>query len=332
MSTIKDVAEKAGVSVATVSAVINKESEVNVSEELTHKVEEAVEKLNYRPNRIARALSKKKTHTIAYITPSISNLFFSQVAELIEQLAFDRGYGVYLCNTGGKEERIKLYINNLIGSRVDGIITTLTWGIRNYNFIETMKEEKIPIVGLAGARITDIIDTVVIDDIKSGELATDHLIRNGYTNIGFIGVKRSNTTLKRLKGYRKKLNKFGIELNEEYVELGESFTREEGFILVEKLLNRCEEIDSVIVYNDVMAAGVIDKLKYLGKKVPENIAIIGFDDSIAKYTHPKLTTMALPKKRMAELAINMLWDRMENKNFKIKNKMVLPELIKRETT
>ncbi|MFW5980521.1 MAG: LacI family DNA-binding transcriptional regulator [Halanaerobiaceae bacterium] len=332
MPTIKDVAEKAGVSVATVSAVINKNSEVNVSKELTSKVEKAVKELNYRPNRIARALSKKKTHTIAYITPSISNMFFSQMAELIEQLAFAREYGVYLCNTGGNKKRIELYINNLIGSKVDGVITTLTWGIREYKFIEKVKQENIPIVGLAGARVTEEIDTVVINDIKSGELAAEHLVSLGYKNIGFIGVKRSKTTVKRIKGYRKILNKFDLKLNDDNIELGENFTREEGFYLIENLLEKNSNLDSVIVYNDEMAAGVIDKLKSLEKNIPQDIAIIGFDDSVARFTHPKLTTMSLPKKHMAELAVNMLWDRIENKDIEIRNREVYPELIRRNTT
>src|SRR5690606_5634773 len=142
-----------------VSAVINRDSGVKVSKELTERVEKAIKELNYRPNRIARALSRKETQTIAYVVPSVSNAFFAQMAQLIEDKAFKKRYGVYLCNTHSDIERVELYKDILIENRVAGVIITLTWDIIENGFIEAMQEEEIPIIGLAGARVVDGIDT-----------------------------------------------------------------------------------------------------------------------------------------------------------------------------
>ncbi|AGB41669.1 transcriptional regulator [Halobacteroides halobius DSM 5150] len=332
MATMKDVAENAGVSVATVSAVINKDSGVNVSERLTKRVEKAVKELNYRPNRIARALSRKETHTLAYIVPTIDNNFFSQMAKYIEDMAFEKGYSVYLCNTESKADRLDLYMQNLLENRVDGIITTLTWEISESNFIETVNAEGIPIVGLAGARIVDGIDTVTIGDLEGARIATNHLLKKGYSKIGFIGVKESKTTQERLAGFKRSLQEANIDFNDEYVKLGSGFSRRQGFELTEKLVNNHPELTAIFVYNDVMAAGVIDKLNQLKINIPEDIAVIGFDDSVATYVRPKLTTMALPKEKMSKLAIDMLFERMEKKESELYHTKVIPKLIKRKST
>jgi len=201
MATIKDVAEKAGVSVATVSAVINTDSNVNVSNKLKVRVEEAIRELNYRPNRIAQALSTNKTRILAYVVPTIKNTFFSQMAHFIEDEAFEKGYGVYLCITQSKAERVKLYLDNLIENRVAGVIVTLTWEILDNNFIETVLKENIPIVGIAGARMFNNIDTVITDDVEGTEIAIKHLIARGHERIGFIGTINSKTTEQRIAGY-----------------------------------------------------------------------------------------------------------------------------------
>ena len=333
MATIKDVAEKAGVSVATVSAVVNRDSDVNVSQELTRKVEQAVADLNYRPNRIARALSRKKTSTIAYIIPSISNQFFADLTEIIEERSFNRDYSVYICNTGVSEKRIKLYLNNLIESRVDGVIVTLFWPILEHKFVQNLLTEDIPVVGLAGAREVQPLDTVTIADKQGGSLAAEYLRKKGYSRIGFIGVEQSRTTEKRLAGINDYLN---VENNDNYgscsVKLGFNFTRREGYKLMKQLLAETLGLDAVIVYNDVMAAGVLDYLAEKEIKVPEEMAVLGFDDSVACYTRPQLSTMALDRKRLGTRAVEMLFERIEEKAGQIRHEKVVPHLIERETT
>lgn len=332
MITIRDVAKAAGVSVATVSAVLNNDSKVKVSEKLTKKVKQAMKELNYRPNLIARNLAKNESRVIAYIVPSISNPFFSQIARTIEDMAFSEKYSIYLCNTGGREERARLYIENLIDSRVSGVITTLTWEVKA-EYIKMLREEKIPVVGLAGAQIIKDIDTVTVNDREGGRIATEYLIRKGHKNIGFIGLKHSETTKQRYQGYLQAFKNHELPAPKDLVVLGTEFTREEGANLTEVLLRQHPEVTGIFVYNDELGAGVIDKLWELKIKIPQETAVIGFDDSVAGYTRPRLTTMILPKEEMARTAMEMLFERIRKKEKKLapRHVQVLPTLMPRES-
>lgn len=332
MATIKDVAKKAKVSVATVSAIINSDSNVKVSKKLTRRVEKAILELNYRPNRIARALSKKETHTIAYVVPSIRNEFFAQIAHFIEDYAFAEGYGVYLCNTHSNLERVNLYRDNLIENRVGGVITTLTWEITQGDFINSFQKEGIPIVGLAGARIIKTIDTVTINDQAGTKLAINYLFSKQHSKIGFIGSRDSKTTSIRLLGYKKAFKEANLKIDSNLIELGKAFSRDEGYLLAKKLIQKNSKVSAIFVYNDVMAAGVIELLNDLGLAVPNDIAVIGYDDSIAKYIRPKLTTMALPKEKMVNNTMQILFQRINKKAGEIIHRKVLPEIIQRDST
>lgn len=327
MPTIKDVARHAGVSVATVSAVINQDSGVKVSKELTEKVEKAIKEMNYRPNRIARALSRKQTQTIAYVVPSVSNAFFAQMAQLIEDKAFAKRYGVYLCNTHSNLDRVELYKDIIIENRVAGVITTLTWDIVEKGFIEALQEEQIPIIGLAGAQVVEGIDTFTFDDVRGAEIATNHLLKKGHQKIGFIGIKNSKTTKQRMKGYKKALDGAKLEVDERYIEKGRSFNREEGYTLAQKLFQKCPDLTALFVYNDVMAAGVLDGLNDLGLRVPGDVAVVGYDNSVASYTRPKLTTMDLFKEQMVAEAVDCLFKRIAREEFELRHEEILPKLV-----
>ncbi|MFW6035058.1 MAG: LacI family DNA-binding transcriptional regulator [Halothermotrichaceae bacterium] len=332
MATIRDVAKLAEVSVATVSAVINKDSDVNVSDRLTKKVEDAIDKLNYRPNRIARSLSKKENYTLGYIVPSITNEFFPQLAKVVEDTAFKKNYGVYLCNTEGSVKRASYYLDSLIENRVAGIITTLTWEIEKINFINNILNQNIPIVGLAGTRNNTEIDTVIPDDLEGGRLAAEHLIKKGYKNIGFIGIKDSQTTKVRLKGFYQAFLETDKSCNKNYIKFCNSFSNKEFKDIYRKMITEYPEIDAICVYNDLMASGIMDVSNEMGYKIPEDIALIGFDDSIASFTFPKMTTMRIPKDRMAELAMEMLFRRINGDKGDPLQIKITPELIERETT
>ncbi|MEJ6951765.1 LacI family DNA-binding transcriptional regulator [Natronospora cellulosivora (SeqCode)] len=332
MATIRDVAKLAGVSVATVSAVINKKSGVKVSAKLTKKVESAIDELNYVPNRIARSLSKRENNTLGYIVPSITNQFFPQLAKVVEDIAFKNDYGVYLCNTDGQKERAQYYLDSLIENRVAGVITTLTWEIEEISFIEKILSQNIPIVGLAGARNNSNIDTVTCDDVEGTRQALRYLSKKGYKNIAFIGIENSQTTKLRLKGYKKGLIDSGICYNKDLVRFSTGFDKSEIKGLVKEMINSSPDIDAVFVFNDIMGAGVIDALYQCGRKVPEDIAVMGFDDSIAQYTFPKMTTMSIPKSEMANQAMEILFKRINGDMSKLSHIKVRSELKERNTS
>ena len=332
LTTIRDVAKLAEVSVATVSAVINKDSGVKVSDKLTKKVEDAINELNYIPNRIARSLSRKENFTLGYIVPSITNEFFPQLAKAVEDIAFENNYGVYLCNTEGRKERAKYYLESLVENRVAGIITTMTWEIEEINFIESVLNQNIPIVGLAGARNNRKIDTVKPDDEEGARIAVKHLLDKGYKNIAFIGIKNSQTTKTRLNGYKQALLKSGINFNKDLVELSNSYNNNEIRSILEKIVKGCAEMDAVFVFNDVMGAAVIDTLHKIGKKIKDDIGLIAFDNSIGSFIIPKMTTMSIPKPEMANIAMERLFKRIKGDNSNPIHIKITPELIERETT
>ena len=333
MITIRDVAKKAGVSVATVSAVINEDPNVNVSKKLSEKVMDAVNELNYRPNRIARALSKNKNPMVAYVIPTIQNQFFSQLGHYIENFAFKKNYGVYLCNTHSRIERSDLYLNNLIENRVSGVIVTLTWEIISSNFIESILDADIPVIGMAGARKRNDIDTVLIDDKEGSFKAIEYLIESGKSNIAFIGVEESKTTELRLSGYKKAIKKYNLNLRNYLISMQKNFNRENGYKAAKNLLNSNGLIDAIFVYNDVMASGVIDYLNEKSIKIPDDIAVIGYDNSISSYTNPKLSTMGFSKFKMAKKTMDLLFKRIDKGgDNEPETYFIHPELIIRETT
>lgn len=284
MATIRDVAKLAGVSVATVSAVINKDSGVKVSDKLTRRVEEAIKELNYKPNRIARSFPKMRIIPSAMLCLQLQ-IFLSQLAKAVEDIAFERDYGVYLCNTDGRKERARYYLDSLIENRVAGIITTLTWEIEETDFIGNVLAQNIPVVGLAGARNSDRIDTVRPDQ-EGARLAVDYLLARGYNRIAFIGVKESQTTVIRQEGYRQALLEAGLEYNEDLVGLARGFDNSEICGIVARIIDTCPDLRAIFVFNDLMGTAVIDALYRLGKNIPGDIAVMGFDDSIAAYTFP----------------------------------------------
>ncbi|MFP4662481.1 MAG: LacI family DNA-binding transcriptional regulator [Halanaerobiales bacterium] len=332
MPTIRDVAKLAEVSVATVSAVINKDSGVKVSDKLTKKVEDAINELNYVPNRIARSLSRKENYTLGYIVPSITNEFFPQLAKAVEDIAFENSYGVYLCNTEGRKERAKYYLDSLVENRVAGIITTMTWEIEEIDFIEKVLDQNIPIVGLAGARGNSKIDTVKPDDQEGARLASKHLLEKGYRNIAFIGIEDSQTTKIRLNGYKQALAEAGIKYNNDIVKLSSSFNHNEIKDITEKIIKDCPEADAIFVFNDVIGSDVISALYKLEKKVKDDIGLVAFDDSIGSYTIPKMTTMGIPKLEMAKIAMDKLFKRINGDNSNPIHIKITPELIERETS
>ena len=332
MATIRDVAKLASVSVATVSAVINKDSGVRVSEKLTKRVEEAIKELNYKPNRIARSLSKNENYTIGYIVPSITNFFFPQLARAIEDIAFEKDYGVYLCNTDGRKERARYYLDSLVENRVAGIITTLTWEIEEIDFVEHVLEQNIPVVGLAGARSNESIDTVRPDDIEGARLAVEYLLGKGYGRIAFIGVKDSQTTVIRQNGYRQALLEAGLEYDEGLVGLTSGFDNSEIFTIVESIIHNYPDLRTIFVFNDLMGTAVIDALYRLGKRIPGDIAVMGFDDSVASYTFPRMTTMSIPKVEMASIAMERLFKRINGDNSSPLDIKITPTLVEGNTT
>lgn len=329
LTTMKDVAARAGVSVATVSAVIN--ASRPVSERLRQRVLAAIEELQYRPNHVARALSTKKSFVIGGLVPSIANPFFPQILKSVEEIAFRHSFSVVVCNTDGNLEKVRRYQQMLLENRVAGVFLTLTWDLARPEVIRPFTEANIPIVGLAGARVVDEIDVIMPDDERGSREMTAVLLGLGHRRIAFIGVEESETTRLRLRGYRAACEEAGVQVCQELIRLGNRFDESEGYALTKRLLAEKQEFTALVAYNDVMAQGALTALAEGGIRVPEDVSVAGYDDTVARFTRPKLASVAIPKERMGRLAADLLIERINGYKGEPQKILLRPEPIVRES-
>lgn len=329
MATIKDVAERAGVSTATVSHVINKTR--YVSEELQARVRQAMEELGYQPNAIARSLRRKETHTVGLIIPDNSNPFFAEVARGIEDFGFRNGYSVILCNSDGDLKKELAYISVLTSKRVDGIVFIAA----------TAEAEHIrPFLGEIPLVIVDRkmpaleADSVLVDNFGGGYAATKHLIDLGHRDIGCItGPPDLAPSADRVAGYKQALKDHGIPLRNELIVEGD-FRYQSGNEGMYRLLNLETPPTAVFACNDVMAIGAMKAVQDQGLVVPEDVAIVGFDDiTLASFTNPTLTSVKQPKYEMGKIALELLFERMGSSDPWRKREIILDTtLMIREST
>ena len=308
MTNIKDVAEKAGVSITTVSHVINETR--YVSDDLKSRVLSAMTALNYRPNTLARSLRSGRSRTIGLVIPDISNLFFAEISRKIEDNGFKYGYSVILCNTDDDREKEKRYINVLLEKQVDGIIFISVGAVKE-NIYKIM-DINIPIV-VADRDISSLTsDVVLIDNLEGGYKATNYLIALKHKRIGCItGPSLMTPSSLRVEGYKNALLDAGIPIDETIICQGD-FRYEGGKICMLNLLNNSEPPTAVFVCNDMMALGAYRAIHEYGKRIPEDISLVGFDNiPFSQTAYPALTTMAQPIVDMAETAVNLLIERIQ---------------------
>lgn len=309
MATIRDVAKLSGVSVATVSRVIN--SNGYVSKETKEKVDKAIKQLNFTPNHFARGLVYKKTNTIGLLVPDIKNPFFPEIAKAVEETALQKEYSIILSNTDHNFQKEKRYIQLLLEKSIDGIIIT---GEIHESNIEILVQNNIPIV-VTDARVSDSqIPIVYTDNIEGGRRATHHLFDQGYTRVGHIkGPDHITTAEDRYSGYKLALEERNIEFDSTIVQWGDYQTLS-GYEAMKRLLSMKHPPDAVFVANDLMALGALDAVRHSELKVPEDIGLVGFDGiPIIEVLQPRLTTIQQPFYEIGTLATKMLIEAIDGK-------------------
>jgi LacI family transcriptional regulator len=309
MATIRDVAKMAGVSVATVSRIINQKG--YVSKEAEEKVLECMAKLNYTPNSVARGLAGKETHTIALITPDITNPFFSAIASAVENTATALGYTTFLGNSYGNGVKELRYIDILKKRYVDGIILA-TQHIGTDQIYELLGSG-IPIVSLDRAAGSEGVPSIQVDHYVGAKMAVEHLLSIGCTRIAHIsGPKHIVVSLERQRGCTDALYKANC-FHPDYIVEGD-FSIESGMRVTEKLLHDHPEIDGIVASNDLMAVGALKALVRSGRRIPHDVALIGFDGiDIMGLVEPEISTVAQPIYEIGKQAVHMLVNQMENK-------------------
>ncbi|MCP1438961.1 LacI family transcriptional regulator [Erwinia persicina] len=327
MPTMKDVARLAGVSTSTVSHVINKNR--FVSEAVQEKVTAAITALNYAPSALARSLKLNQTHTIGMLLTASSNPFYSEVVRGVERSCYERGYSLVLCNTEGDEDRMNRSLETLLQKRVDGLLIMCTESHLPSPEILN-RYPSIPIVMMDWSPFEGGSDIIQDNSLLGGELATRFLISRGYTRIACIAGPQDKTPSRlRLNGFYQAMQQAELAVPEEYVVSGD-FEFQGGYHAMNQLLALSPRPQAVFTSNDAMAVGVYHSLYQAGLSVPEDMAVIGYDDiELARYMTPPLTTIHQPKDELGELAIDTLIHRFADPDASQQLLVLTPELIER---
>lgn len=328
-ATMQDIANKAGVSKATVSMVLNRKDN-NISETTRKKVFKIAKELNYIPNSIARSLSTKKSGTIGIMVPDITNPFFSEIARAIEDAANYYEYNVIFCNSDNEIKKEEKYIELLISKLVDGVI--FISGGKSNKSVEILKSNGVPFVLVDRyiERYEDFYGVYCLN--KEGIVeGIDYLYKKNKRKIIFVtGASELGIAKLRLNGYKEAMKKYGI-FKEDLIFEGD-FNLEGGIRATEEIVNKVKEFDAIFYSNDVMAFGGMKVLSRKGYRIPEDVSVIGFDNiQISQIVEPELTTIGQPIYKMGKEACRLLIDVINDNEIKEKIIKFKPELIKRGT-
>lgn len=310
---IKDVAQCAGVSVATVSAVINKSR--FVSDQLVGKVLKAINKLNYYPNRIARGLRTQRSLTVAYIIPDISNPVFARVARGVQDTMEKASHDVSLYNTDFSDKKLFRHLTTILESRVSGIILSAWHSPKVKEAISLIQNLNIPLVVVHSPRNLDNVDSILIDDKKGAYEATCNLIELGHKRIVSLGVKNSTTSYLREEGYKKALLENRLAQEKGLIVQTDNFSPDCAFLTIQELYKSNLSFTAIFAHSDLVAIGAMEATLEKELRIPEDISIIAFDDTYASLTLPKLTTMHVPNYEMGKRAAEILSTRLKSSSF-----------------
>jgi LacI family transcriptional regulator len=327
--TRKDVAERAGVSVAVVSYVVN-DGPRPVSPETKVKVEKAIEELGYYPNELARSLSRRKSATIGLITPSLTNPVYAEIAASLESVCSTEGYLMLLCATGRDLEKEREFTKILRSKQVDGVVMIPTGPTKTA--LEPLRQAHIPTVVLEH----DHPDShcIAIDDLKGGRLATRHLLELGHRRIGLIKREPSSAlSYLRAVGYAEVLEEGGI-LPDPTLVIESKAGLAGGYESMQQLLALLNPPTAVFTHNDVLAMGAMRAVQNAGLVVPDDISVVGYDDTASSaYLNPPLTTVKFPVAEMGRRAGQIILELAREEGGPPMQTLTLPvELIVRSST
>jgi len=329
LATMKDVATLAGVSVTTVSHVLN-DSRV-VRPEVRERVLTAMDELEYKRNALARSLRQKHSHTIGLILPDATNPFFAEIARSISDESALRGYSMIICNTDGDPKKEDDYFHVLAEKRVDGIVLIEASSPRGD--ASSLGKFGIPAVMMDRYSVLRGVDTIRIDNSGGGRCATEHLLSLGHARIACIaGPSEITPSAERVSGYRSALSESGIPFREEYVLRGD-FHPESGHETATRLLRLPDRPTAIFACNDLMAFGAIRAACEMGLSVPNDISVVGFDDiRLAAFFNPPLTTVAQPHRDMGRIAVALLAERICEPELPVRSPLLPTELVRRSST
>ncbi len=327
-ATIHDVAQRAGVSSATVSRVLS--DKPHVSQEIRDRVYAAIEELNYQPNRVARSLRVQRTSIIGLIISDIQNPFFLSLVRAVEDVAHTHQHAIFLCNTDEDVEKEKLYIDLMLAENVAGVIISPS---REQNDpCEKLLKNNIPMV-VVDRRLPDVaVDTVVVDNFHGAYALVEHLIQDGHTRIGAIlGVPSATTGRERREGYLQAIIDHQLTIQSELLRTG--IPQEAiGYQLANDLLNLTEPPTALFTGNNLLTTGTVRAIQERGLHIPDDIAIGAFDAiNWMSLVKPELTVVAQPTYQLGQVAANLLLQRLEDNTRPVQEVILQTQLLIRQS-
>jgi LacI family transcriptional regulator len=332
-STITDIAKKLGISPSTVSRALS--DHPDISPKTKKQVQKIAKELNFTPNPIAQSLKNNRTSTIGIIVPEIKHDFFSSAISGIEEVAYQSGYTIILCQSNESFEREVINTNMLMHHRVAGVIVSISQNTKRGDHFRDLIERGIPLVFFDRACEEVKASKVVIDDAKCAYDAVSYLIKKGYKRIAhFAGPIGLEICKKRLNGYKEALKNAKLHFEESLIQYG-GLHEQDGYNSMEFLLKKKLIPDAIFAVNDPVAIGAFQRIKESHLKIPKDIAIIGFSNNkITTLVDPPLTTVNQPSFEMGKKAAEILIGQIENKNKSLAPKTIVlkAELIIRGST
>ncbi|MDQ2813996.1 MAG: LacI family transcriptional regulator [Actinomycetota bacterium] len=329
--TLRDVALHAGVSTRTVSNVVN--GFPHISPPMRAKVQAALNELNYKPNLLARSLRQGRTGIITLLLPEIAVPYFGELAHEVVERASELGYTVMIDETGGKPDRERALLDVAAESSwVDGVLLS-SQGLHGRDLAGLAPSMPVVLLGERTARTA--LDHVGIDNVKAARDAVRHLIGSGRRRIAAIGGNASASDAPsrlRFKGYQQEMRAAGLPTEGLYVRTPD-YSRASAVVATRSLLDRDDRPDGLFCFSDALAAGVLRELYEQGLRVPADISVVGFDDvEEARFATPSLTSIRPDKAKIANVALDMLIQRMQGSEVKPRDVRVGYELIVRESS
>lgn len=326
MTTIKDIAKMAGVSTATVSRILNGKGEA--SQETIDKVNKIIKKLNYRPNSMAKSLSKKDSNLIALLIPNLDNPFFCELVKSIEKAANKRGYQIFLCNSDDNRKKVEYYLKTMSDNFVAGaVINSLYVSAEDLHVLE---KNGISTITIDRTQVDHPYSALIVNHREGGYIATKHLIQCCHKNGEYIflsGPEHEKSSQDRFLGYMDAVSEFEC-LHKET--LYGDFTIESGYLAAYAFLSKKNTINGIVCSNDAMAFGVLRACQDLKLSVPSQIKVIGYDNTtFCNYSTPRLSTVNQMSEAIAQTIIDEL---LSNKKNNGKKMNLSPTLFIREST
>ncbi|MFV0465574.1 MAG: LacI family DNA-binding transcriptional regulator [Lachnospiraceae bacterium] len=327
MLKMTDIADMAEVSIATVGRVIHNNG--YVSQENRIKIEKIIKETGFVPNRTAQGLKGNKSRLIGHLTIFNPNMLYEEIAKAVNLQAHKMGYQVITMVLEREPEEAQKQIQELIGRRVDGVIITSNPFVKKKH-IELLEKAGIPVIFVEREYGHSEYDFIKVDDIEGAYRAVKQMVSAGHREIGYIGPKLKYEVEKlRFEGYQKALKECGAAINKSRIVHTDSYSTEDGKEAAGKILGQTSNVTAIFVTSDVLVCGVLQYCYEKQIRIPRNLSIIGYDNTLSSYTAPKISSMKLPLEEIAVQVIDLLTLRMKEPTRKPTQYLVRPVIVDR---